>query len=35
MAEAYYVRGMRVEDIAKLYGLEISYAYRVIRKTPI
>jgi hypothetical protein len=35
MAEAYYVRGMRVEDIAKLYGLEISYAYAIIRKTPI
>lgn len=35
MAEQYYTRGMRVEDIAKLHGLEISYAYRIIRKTPL
>jgi site-specific recombinase XerD len=35
MAEQYYSRGMRVEDIAKLHGLEISYAYAIIRKTPI
>jgi hypothetical protein len=35
MAEAYYLRGERVVDIAKRHGLDISYVYAVIRKTPI
>ncbi len=31
----YYMGGMKVGDIAKLYGLEISWVYRILRNVPM